>query len=179
MSSGNSAPPQASAGQLTPRFHPLSLSGRLLQVTVAISPPAAKGASKGPVFCAHPIGRSPQSNAGFQKVGERGASAAKQKLKPSGSSDWISGRGFDLAQQAGPLVIEFCQLGGFIVYRRSFSSVVCFCWLGRGSLLPEKLPFHCVFKHCICRGAFRLEKTRKQRSAFFENLSARGYGWLR
>ncbi|OUN33815.1 hypothetical protein B5G27_09985 [Lachnoclostridium sp. An76] len=43
----DSAPPQASAGQLTPRFLPLSLSGRLLQVTVAISPPAAKGASKG------------------------------------------------------------------------------------------------------------------------------------
>ena len=41
-----SAPPQASAGQLTPRFLPLSLSGRLLQVTVAISPAAAKGASK-------------------------------------------------------------------------------------------------------------------------------------
>ena len=43
----DSAPPQASAGQLTPRFLPLSLSGRLLQVTVAISPSAAKGASKG------------------------------------------------------------------------------------------------------------------------------------
>ncbi|OUN33379.1 hypothetical protein B5G27_10330 [Lachnoclostridium sp. An76] len=42
----DSAPPQASAGQLTPRFLPLSLSGRLLQVTVAISPSAAKGASK-------------------------------------------------------------------------------------------------------------------------------------
>ena len=38
---------QASAGQLTPRFLPLSLSIRLLQVTAAISPSAAKGASKG------------------------------------------------------------------------------------------------------------------------------------
>ena len=42
----DSAPPQASAGQLTPRFLPLSLSIRLLQVTAAISPSAAKGASK-------------------------------------------------------------------------------------------------------------------------------------
>ncbi len=41
---------QASAGQLTPRFLPLSLSIRLLQVTAAISPSAAKGASKGPVL---------------------------------------------------------------------------------------------------------------------------------
>ena len=48
----DSAPPQASAGQLTPRFLPLSLSGRLLQVTVAISPSAAKGASKGERFSA-------------------------------------------------------------------------------------------------------------------------------
>ena len=46
----DSAPPQASAGQLTPRFLPLSLSIRLLQVTVAISPSAAKGASKGTGF---------------------------------------------------------------------------------------------------------------------------------
>ena len=47
LSAEDSAPPQASAGQLTPRFLPLSLSDRLLQVTVAISPSAAKGASKG------------------------------------------------------------------------------------------------------------------------------------
>ena len=74
----DSAPPQASAGQLTPRFLPLSLSGRLLQVTVAISPSAAKGASKGPVFWVHPIGRSPQANAGFRKLDERGASTAEK-----------------------------------------------------------------------------------------------------
>ena len=143
----DSAPPQASAGQLTPRFLPLSLSGRLLQVTVAISPSAAKGASKGPVFWVHPIGRSPQSNAGFRKLDERGASAAKQKLKPSGSSDWISGRG--LAVRFGPaswasLVIEFCQQSGFYRLPKKFLSVVCFCRLGRGSLLSEKLPFRYV-----------------------------------
>ena len=76
----DSAPPQASAGQLTPRFLPLSLSCRLLQVTVAISPSAAKGASKGTVFWVHPIGRSPQTNAGFRKLDERGASVAKQEF---------------------------------------------------------------------------------------------------
>ena len=37
---------------------------------------------KGAVFCAHPIGRSPQSNAGFRKAGERGASAEKQEFFP-------------------------------------------------------------------------------------------------
>ena len=71
---------QASAGQLTPRFLPLSLSIRLLQVTAAISPSAAKGASKGPVFWVHPIGRSPQANAGFRNGDEMGASTTKQKF---------------------------------------------------------------------------------------------------
>ena len=96
----DSAPPQASAGQLTPRFLPLSLSGRLLQVTVAISPSAAKGASKGPVFWVHPTGRSPQANAGFRKVGERGASAAKQEILPIGRNRGLPGEDppFDLAQ---------------------------------------------------------------------------------
>ncbi|OUN32318.1 hypothetical protein, partial [Lachnoclostridium sp. An76] len=71
---------QASALKLTPHPILLSLSIRLLQVTVAISPSAAKGASKGPVFWVHPIGRSPQANAGFRKLDERGASVAKQEF---------------------------------------------------------------------------------------------------
>ena len=103
---------------------------------------------KGVVFCAHPIGRSPQANAGFQKVGERGASAAKQKLKPSGSSDWISGRG--LAVRFGPaswssLVIEFCQLREGFSFGGEFFPIVCFCWLGMGRLLSKKFPSLCVF----------------------------------
>ena len=44
--------------------------------------------------------------------------------------------------------------------------IVCFCRLGRGSFLPGELPSRYVFKRCICRGTFRLEETRKQRSAF-------------
>ena len=32
-----------------------------------------------PVFWVHPIGRSPQANAGFRKLDERGASVAKQE----------------------------------------------------------------------------------------------------
>ena len=143
----DSAPPQASAGQLTPRFLPLSLSNRLLQVTVAISPSAAKGASKGTVFCAHPIGRSPQANAGFQKVGERGASAAKQKLKPSGSSDWISGRG--LAVRFGPaswssLVICFCRLEGDVFWW-SCSPRCMFLSAGKGFFFAGRAPFSLRF----------------------------------
>ena len=52
--------------KLTPHPILLSLSSRLLQVTVAISPPAAKGASKGR-FSAHIRSEGPpQANAGFR-----------------------------------------------------------------------------------------------------------------
>ncbi len=49
-----------------------SLSGRLLQVTVAISLPAAKGTpNRSAVFCVHPAGSPYSPNAGFQN-GMRG-----------------------------------------------------------------------------------------------------------
>ncbi|OUN36217.1 hypothetical protein B5G27_03485 [Lachnoclostridium sp. An76] len=35
---------------------------------------------KGAVFCAHPLGRSPQANAGFRNGDEMGASTTKQKF---------------------------------------------------------------------------------------------------
>ena len=89
----DSAPPQASAGQLTPRFLPLSLSGRLLQVTVAISPSAAKVASKGAGFLRASDRKTPQANAGFRKLGERGASTAEQEALPNGSCHGLPGEG--------------------------------------------------------------------------------------
>ncbi len=58
--------------KLTPHPIPLSLSGRLLQVTVAISLPAAKGTpNRSAVFCVHPAGSPYSPNAGFQN-GMRG-----------------------------------------------------------------------------------------------------------
>ena len=99
---------------------------------------------KGVVFCAHPIGRSPQANAGFRNGGERGASAAKQKLKPSGSSDWISGRG--LAVRFGPaswasLVIEFCQQSGFYRLPKKFLQRCVFLSAGEGFSFVGEVPF--------------------------------------
>ena len=136
----------------------------------------------GTVFCAHPIGRSPQANAGFRKLGERGASAAKQKLKPSGSSDWISGRG--LAVRFGPaswssLVIEFCQQSGFYRLPKKFLQRCVFLLAGEGSLLPGELPSRCVFKRCICWEPSVLRKPENSEASFRNSLSARGYGWLR
>ena len=92
-------------------------------------------------------------DAGFRNGGERGASAAKQKLKPSGSSDWISGRG--LAVRFGPaswsaLVIEFCQQSGFYRLPKKFLQRCVFLLVGEGSPLPGELPSRCVFKRCIC-----------------------------
>ena len=130
--------------KLTPHPILLSLSGRLLQVTVAISPSAAKGASKGTFFCAHPIGRSPQANAGFRKVGERGASAAKQEFIPSVRYGWISGRG--LAVRFGPaswssLVIEFCQQSGFYRLPKKFLQRCVFLPAGEGFSFVGEVPF--------------------------------------
>ena len=163
--------------KLTPHPILLSLSGRLLQVTVAISPSAAKGASKGTVFCAHPIGRSPQTNAGFQKVGERGASTAKQKLKPSGSSDWISGRG--LAVRFGPaswssLVIEFCQQGEF--YRLAEKFVSCCMFLpvgGRGIFFRRSPPLSAFLNAAFAGGSSGLSKPENS-GAPFSNAFQRG-----
>jgi len=89
----DSAPPQASAGQLTPRFLPLSLSGRLLQVTVAISPPAAKGASKGNGFLRASDRKVPAGKCRIRKLGERGASMAEQEALPNGSCHGLPGEG--------------------------------------------------------------------------------------
>ena len=86
----DSAPPQASAGQLTPRFLPLSLSIRLLQVTAAISPSAAKGASKGPVFWVHPIGSVSPTIAEFTEVEKVGRVIQPQKNLSRRSSGFDS-----------------------------------------------------------------------------------------
>ena len=86
----DSAPPQASAGQLTPRFLPLSLSGRLLQVTVAISPSAAKGASKG---------------AGFLGSSDRKVPAGKCRISKGGVKGELQRR------KSSSLVVCFCRLG--------------------------------------------------------------------
>ena len=70
----DSAPPQASAGQLTPRFLPLSLSGRLLQVTVAHIPVRRERRIKGAGFLGFIRSEGPRRQMqDFEKVGERGS----------------------------------------------------------------------------------------------------------
>ncbi len=154
----DSAPPQASAGQLTPRFLPLSLSGRLLQVTVAISPSAAKGASKGNGFLRASDRKVPAVKCRILKGGREGSFDGEKEIYTKWKVLRTSGRG--LAVRFGPaswasLVIEFCQLGG--IYR-----------------LPEKFPSRCVFKRCICRGTFRLEQNQKTAKRLFRNIFQRG-----
>ena len=154
-----------------------SLSDRLLQVTVAISPSAAKGASKGTVFCAHPIRRSPQANAGFQKVGERGASAAKEKFKLSGSSVWTSGRGlavrFGAASRAS-LVIEFCLLGGFYLLAESFSPLYVFAGWGWVAFCRRSSPLSAFFNAAFVGGTFRLELNQKTAKRLFRKSFSAG-----
>ena len=130
---------------------------------------------RGTVFCAHPIGRSPQANAGFGN-GARGELQRRNGISPKQEIPWTSGSG--LAVRFGPaswasLVIEFCQKGGFYFLAEKFPSVVCFCRLGMDYLLPEKFPSLCVFKRCICRGPFGLSKPENS-EAPFRNSFQRG-----
>ena len=179
----DSAPPQASAGQLTPRFLPLSLSGRLLQVTVAISPSAAKGASKGGRFSARIRSEGPRSQMQDFETRTRGELRRRNRkfYQTEGDADFRE----KVSRSIWHSELRLSTCDRILPARRILSFggdsrlVVCFCWLGKGSLLPEKLPFRCVCKRCICWGIFRLEETRKQRSAFSYHLSARGHGWLR
>ena len=76
----DSAPPQASAGQLTPRFLPLSLSNRLLQVTVAISPSAAKGASNGNGFLRASDWKVPADKCRISKVKRKGSFSGETEI---------------------------------------------------------------------------------------------------
>ena len=131
----DSAPPQASAGQLTPRFLPLSLSGRLLQVTVAISPPAAKGASKGR-FSAHIRSEGPpQANAGFRNRARGELQRQNKKFYQSeGTADfreWISRSIWrSELRLSGHRILP---AGGILSFGGEFFPIVCFCRMGRGA----------------------------------------------
>ena len=84
---------QASALKLTPHPILLSLSIGLLQVTVAISPPAAKGASKGNGFLGLSDRKVPAGKCTIRKLDERGASMAEQEALPNGSCHGLPGEG--------------------------------------------------------------------------------------
>ena len=126
--------------KLTPHPILLSLSSRLLQVTVAISPPAAKGASKGR-FSAHIRSEGPpQANAGFRN-------RARGELQRQNK--------------------KFYQSEGTADFRE------------KGAFCRESSLLATFLNAAFVGGPSVLSKTRKQRSAFFENLSARVCGWLR
>ena len=162
--------------------HSFSLSSRLLQVTVAISPPAAKGASKGR-FSARIRSEGPRSQMQDFETRTRGELRRRNRkfYQTEGDADFRE----KVSRSIWHSELRLSTCDRILPARRILSFggdsrlVVCFCWLGKGSLLPEKHPFRCVCKRCICWGIFRLEETRKQRSAFSYHLSARGHGWLR
>ena len=125
----------------------------------------------------------PAGKCRISKRGERGASAAKQKLKPSGSSDWISGRG--LAVRFGPaswssLVIEFCQQSGFYRLPKKFLQRCVFLSAGEGFSFVGEVPFSLrSLNAAFVGGPSGLRKPENSEAPFRNFLSARGYGWLR
>ena len=119
---------QASALELTPHPILLSLSNRLLQVTAAISLPAAKGASKGR-FSVYIRSEGPHSQMQDFETGRKGSFSGKTESFFRQKIRRTSGRG---------LAVRFGSA--------SFAApVVNFCWLGKSSLLPGGSPFRSVF----------------------------------
>ena len=169
--------------KLTPHPILLSLSIRLLQVTVAISLPAAKDSSKGTGFLRASDRKVPTGKCRISKGGREGSfsgepeSFAKRKVpRTSGRggsrSIWPSKLGLSCNKfLLARVVLSLCMGEDLLV--------VCFLWLGQLYLLPGKFPSRCVFKRCICWGTFRLELNQKTAERLFESASARGDGWLR
>ncbi|OUN32829.1 hypothetical protein B5G27_14620 [Lachnoclostridium sp. An76] len=97
-----------------------------------------------PVFWVHPIGRSPQANAGFRKLDERGTSVAKQEFFIGRKVTRTSGRG--LAVRFGPascasLVISFCRQEWFYLLAGKFVYCCMFLLAGERLSFAGKAPF--------------------------------------
>ena len=101
-----------------------------------------------PVFWVHPIGRSPQANAGFRKLDERGTSVAKQEFFIGRKVTRTSGRG--LAVRFGPascasLVISFCRQEWFYLLAGKFVYCCMFLLAGERLSFARKVPFSLRF----------------------------------
>ena len=143
----DSAPPQASAGQLTPRFLPLSLSGRLLQVTVAISLSAAKGASKG-WFSARIRSEGPRRQMQDFERRVKGELQRRNRnfFQMEGDADFRERVSRSIWRSEPRLSgHRILPAGGILSFGGEFFPIVCFCWLGMGRLLSKKFPSLCVF----------------------------------
>ena len=118
--------------KLTPHPILLSLSIRLLQVTVAISLPAAKGASKGR-FSARIRSEGPHSQMQDFETGRKGSFSGKTESFFRQKIRRTSGRGlavrFGSASWAS-LVISFCWQEWFYlcVWGRTYSLYVSYGW---------------------------------------------------
>ena len=150
----DSAPPQASTGQLTPHFLPLSLSGRLLQVTAAISPSAAKGASK-ERFSAHIRSEGPRSQMQDFERWVRGELQRQNKkfYQSEGTADfreWVSRSIW--RSELGLSGYSILPAGGILSFGGEFFPIVCFCWLRMGCFLSEKFPSLTTFLNAAFAG---------------------------
>ena len=168
--------------KLTPHPILLSLSIRLLQVTAAISPPAAKGASKGRFSaCIRSEGPRRQMQ-DFESWVRRELQRQNRKLyQTEGPTDFRERVSRPIwPSKLGLSSYRILPAKWILSFTEEVSLALCVSDGWEGVLFCRRSSlFVTLFKRCICWGNFRLEESRKQRSAFFENLSARGYGWLR
>ena len=119
--------------ELTPHPILLSLSIRLLQVTVAISLPAAKDSSKGTGFLRASDRKVPTGKCRISKGGREGSFSGEPESFAKRKVPRTSGRG--VAVRFGPaswasLVISFCWQEWFYlcVWGRTYSLYVSYGW---------------------------------------------------
>ena len=130
--------------KLTPHPILLSLSIRLLQVTVAISPSAAKGASKGKRFSARIRSEGPRRQMRDLETWARGELRRRNRkiYQTEGAADFRE----RVRRSIWPSELRLsCDRilparGNFIFWRKSSSLVVCFCRLGRRAPFVEEVP---------------------------------------
>ncbi len=105
--------------------------------------PPRKSHQRGTVFCAHPIGRSPQSNAESRNGTKRELQRQSGNFSPPGDPADFRKR---VRRSIWPSELRLsCDRilparGNFIFWRKSSSLVVCFCRLGRRAPFVEEVP---------------------------------------
>ena len=141
-----------------------------------------KGASKGNGFLRASDRKVPAGKCRIWKRGERGASAAKRYFPKTGNTvdfrEWVSRSIWP--SKLGLSCDRILPERGILFFGGEVSIRGMFLPAGDGLPFPGEVPHFAAFLNAaFVGGPTVLSKTRKQRSAFSEFLSARGYGWLR
>ena len=160
--------------KLTPHPILLSLSSRLLQVTAAISPSAAKGASKGDGFLRASDRKVPAGKCRISKRGMKGELQRRNKklYQSEGTADFRERVSRSIwPSKLGLSCDRILPARGILSFGGKVRLLLYVSAGWGGGLFSEKVPLsRCVFKRSICRGTFRPEQNQKTAKRLFEPI---------